>query len=54
MLLCEHSYIKQFHELFRAKDTNLGQIFSVLLANHTTSYGMYTEIDILTGQLKRD
>ena len=36
-----------------ALKAQVGANFSVLLANHTTIYGMYTEIDLLTGQLKK-
>ena len=46
------SCLKQYHQLFRAKGTNWGK-FSVLLANHRTLYWIDTEIDLLTGQLKK-
>ena len=53
MLLCEHSCLKQYHQLFRAKGTSWGK-FSVCYWQITTIYGMYTEIDLLTGQLKKE
>ena len=45
MMPCENLGLKQYHKL--------GQIFTVLLANHTTINGMYTEIELLIGKLKK-